>query len=108
MACLLCMLTSQLHQVDVILVMQLCMLTPQLHDDDVIIIRVSHIGRVNWYSGRVGSAHLGKEDVWHAWADASPERDGSCDHVRCLILTPFSPVASSLPPLHSGMVKTQF
>jgi hypothetical protein len=100
MACLLCMLTSQLHQVDVILVMQLCMLTPQLHDDDIIIIRVSHMGRVNWYSGRVGSAHLGKEDVWHAW--------GVCGHVRRLSLTPFSPVASSLPPLHSGMIKTQF
>jgi hypothetical protein len=60
MACLLCMLTSQLHQVDVILVMQLCMLTPQLHDDDIIIIRVSHMGQVNWYSGRVGSG----QPIW--------------------------------------------
>jgi hypothetical protein len=31
----------------------LCMLMSQLHHDDVINIRVSHIGRVNWYSGRV-------------------------------------------------------
>jgi len=43
-----------------------------------------------------------------AWADALPESDGECGHVRRPILTPFSPVASSLPPLHSGMVKTQF
>jgi len=41
-----------------------------------------------------------------AWANALPESDGECGHVRRLILTPFSPVASSLPPLHSGMVKT--
>jgi len=43
-----------------------------------------------------------------AWADALPESDGECGHVRRLILTPFSPVASSRPPLHSGMVKTPF
>jgi hypothetical protein len=41
-----------------------------------------------------------------AWADALLESDGECGHVRCPILTPFSPVASSRPPLHSGMVKT--
>jgi hypothetical protein len=43
-----------------------------------------------------------------AWADALPESDGECGHVRRPILTPFSPVASSRPPLHSGMVKTPF
>jgi len=31
----------------------LCMLTSQLCHADVINIRVSHVGRVNWYSGRV-------------------------------------------------------
>jgi len=31
----------------------LCMLTSQLCHADVINIRVSHMGRVNWYSGRV-------------------------------------------------------
>ena len=43
-----------------------------------------------------------------SWADALPESDEECDHIRRPILTPFSPVASSLPPLHSGMVKTSF
>jgi len=43
-----------------------------------------------------------------AWADALPESDGECGHVRRPILTSFSPVASSRPPLHSGMVKTPF
>ena len=55
----------------------------------------------------VGSTHPGEEDAWGAWANALPESDGECGHVRRLILTPFSPVASSLPPLHGGMVKTQ-
>jgi hypothetical protein len=31
----------------------LCMMTSQLCHADIIIIRVSHIGRVNWFSGRV-------------------------------------------------------
>jgi len=63
---------------------------------------------------RVGSAHPGEEDVWHGWgasarvANALPESDGECGHVRRPILTSFSPVASSRPPLHSGMVKTPF
>ena len=60
---------------------------------------------------RVGSTHPGEEDAWGASArvaDALPESDGECGHVRRPILTPFSPLASSLPPLHSGMVKTQF
>jgi hypothetical protein len=71
------------------------MLTSLLCHADVIHIRVSHPG---------------EEDAWarlRAWADALPESDGECGHVRRPILTPFSPVAPSLPPLHSGMVKTQ-
>jgi len=34
----------------------LCMLTSQLCHADVIHIWVSHVGRVNWYSGRVSSS----------------------------------------------------
>ena len=32
------------------------MMTSLLHHADVILIRVSHMGRVNWYSGRVNSS----------------------------------------------------
>jgi hypothetical protein len=54
--CWLCMMMSHLHQVDVILGMPaclLCMLMSLLRHDDIIIIRVSHMGRVKWYSSRV-------------------------------------------------------
>jgi hypothetical protein len=43
-----------------------------------------------------------------AWPATPPERDGVCGHFQHPISTWFLPVASSLPPLHSGMVKTQF
>jgi hypothetical protein len=43
-----------------------------------------------------------------AWSTTPPERDGACGHFRRPISTRFSTVASSLPPLQSGMVKTQF
>ena len=56
----------------------------------------------------VGSAHPGGEDAWHAWPATLPARDSACGHFRRLISTRFSTVASSLRPLHSGMVKTQF
>jgi hypothetical protein len=73
------------------------------------VMLTSSISRsVTWVGStgiQIGSAHPGEED---AWADALPERDGACGHVRRLILMLFSPVASSLRPLHSGMVKTQF
>jgi hypothetical protein len=68
-------------------------------------------GSVTWAGStgiQVGSAHPGEEDAWGAWADALPESDEECGHVRRPILTPFSPMASSRPPLHSGMVKTSF
>jgi len=45
---------------------------------------------------------------WCAWAASSPACVGVCGHVQRPISMPFSPVASSLPPLHSGKVKTQF
>jgi hypothetical protein len=34
----------------------LCMMMSRLHHADVILIRVSHVGRVNWYSGWVSPA----------------------------------------------------
>jgi hypothetical protein len=43
-----------------------------------------------------------------AWAVSSPARDGAGGGFWRPISTRFSTVASSLPPLHSGMVKTQF
>jgi len=43
-----------------------------------------------------------------AWTATSSASWGACGHVRRPILTPFSPVASSFPPLHNGMVKTHF
>jgi len=71
-------------------------------------------GSVTWVGSTgiwVGSAHPGEEEEWHAWgvsARVGRCPAGECGHVRRPILTPFSPVASSRPPLHSGMVKTQF
>jgi len=44
----------------------LCMMMSQLRHADVIYIRVSHMGRVIWYSGRV--SHPGEEDAWGASA----------------------------------------
>ena len=41
-----------------------------------------------------------------AGAVTSPARDSAWRLFRRQILTRFSPMASSLPPLHSGMVKT--
>ena len=83
---------------------QLCMLASCLHHDDVILIRV-------WHVGRVGSAHPGEEDACDAWRASvrvASHLAGACGRLRRLISTRFSTVASSLPPLHSGMVKTQF
>jgi hypothetical protein len=72
-------------------------------------------GSVLWVESsgiRVGSAIRAKKTRgsrvarWCAWAASSPARVGACGHVPRQNFTPFSPVASSLPPLHSGMVKT--
>jgi len=43
-----------------------------------------------------------------AWLATLTARDGACGLCRRPISTRFSTVASSLAPLHSGMVKTQF
>ncbi|KAJ6960484.1 hypothetical protein NC653_038505 [Populus alba x Populus x berolinensis] len=68
--------------------------------------------RLQLSSAPLGSAWLGSRLMtwqktrgahWRAWVDALPESDGECGHVRRPILTPFSPVASYRPPLHSGM-----
>jgi hypothetical protein len=59
---------------------------------------------------RVGSGHSGEEDACDAWRASvrvASHPDGACVRFRRPISTRFSTVASSLPPLHSGMVKTQ-
>jgi len=72
-------------------------------------------GSVLWVESsgiRVGSAIRAKKRRgsrvarWYAWAASSPARVGACGHVPRQNFAPLSPVASSLPPLHSGMVKT--
>ena len=60
---------------------------------------------------RVGSAHPGKEDacdVWRASVRVDSHSASECGCFRRPISMRFSTVASSLPPLHSGIVKTQF
>jgi len=110
MACLLCMLTSHLHQADVIPGM------PTVHADITIVSYWHHYypgqpcgsGQLVFGSGQPIRAKKTRGARLRTWADALPESDGECGHVRHPILTPFSPVASSRPPLHGGMVKTQF
>jgi hypothetical protein len=63
---------------------------------------------------RVGSAHPGEEDACAAWrasvrvASNFTGIDGVWGRFRHPISTLFSSVTSSLPPLHTGMVRTQF
>jgi hypothetical protein len=110
MTCLLCMLTSHLDQADVIP----CM--PTVHADITIMScwRHSYPGQpcgssqLVFGSGQPIRAKKTRGARLRAWADALPESDGECGHVWRPILTPFSPVASSRPPLQSGMVKTPF
>ena len=106
-------LTSWLHHADVILGM------PALHDDVIIMSCWRHpcpgqshgSGQLVFGSGQPIEAKKTRVTrgarLW-AWPATSPERDGAWGRFWRLILTPFSPVGSSLPPLHSGMVKTQF
>jgi hypothetical protein len=42
------------------------MMMSQIRHADIINIRVSHMGRVIWYSGR--ATHPGEEDAWGASA----------------------------------------
>jgi hypothetical protein len=110
MACLLCMLTSHLHQADVIPGM------PTVHADITIMSCWRHSypgqpcgsGQLVFGSGQPIRAKKTRGARLRAWADALPESDGECGHVWRSILTPSSPVASSRLPLHSGMVKTPF
>jgi hypothetical protein len=70
-------------------------------------------GSVAWVGSTgiwVGSAHPNEEDAWHTWGTSERVGHhliGAWGRVRPCP-TSFLPVASSLPPLHSGMVKTQF
>jgi len=62
-------------------------------------------------SGRLvfGLAHPGEEDVcdaWRAYVRVGSNLAGACRRFRRPISTRFLKVASSLPSLHSGMVKT--
>jgi hypothetical protein len=85
--------------------------------DAYIMMMSSLSGSGTWVASsgiQVGSAHPDEEDAcdaWRAsgaWPATSPTRDDTCGCFRHQISTRFLPVASSLPPLHSSMVKTQF
>jgi hypothetical protein len=60
MACLLCMMTSSLHHADVIMGHAYCACWRHNY---VIIIRVWHVSRVVWYSGRVSPSGR-RRRVW--------------------------------------------
>jgi len=110
MACQLCMMTSSLHQAYVILDM------PTVHTDVTIISCRRHpylgqscgSGNLVFGSGQPIRAKKTRAARLCAWPATSLAHDGACGHFQRLILMLFSLVASSLPPLHSGMVKTQF
>jgi hypothetical protein len=89
---------------------QLCMLTTQLCHANVTLIWVSHMGRVIWYSGLGQPIRAKKMRGEHlrAWAGTSLVRVGEYGHVPRQNFALFSPLCSSLPPLHSGMVRTPF
>jgi hypothetical protein len=109
-AMLLYMMMSQLHHANVIPHMS------TVHDDVTFTSCWRHAypsqphgsGQLVFGSGQLIRVKKTRGARLHAWTDALPESDGECGHVRRSILTPFSPLASSLPPLYSGMVKTQF
>jgi hypothetical protein len=80
---------------------------PTVHTDTMMMSSSSKL--VMWIESssiRIGSAHLGKEDVWLAWGMSMCV--GGCDHVPCQKFAHFSSLFSSLPLIHSGMVKTLF
>ena len=83
-----------------------------IHDVVIVHVYCSHgSGQLVFGSGqliRVKKTRGTRGARLRAWADALLESDGECGHVRCPILTSFSPMASSRPPLHDGMVKTPF
>jgi len=63
---------------------------------NIILIRVMHMGRIISQVSPSG------------WKRRVTRMGRVCAHVRRPISMPFSLVASSLPPLHSGMVKSKF
>jgi hypothetical protein len=107
---LLYMMMSQLHHANVIPGMS------TVHDDVTFTSCGCHpypgqphgSGQLVFGSGKLIRVKKTRGARLRAWTDALPESDGECGHVRRPILTSFSPVASSWPPLHSGMVKTPF
>jgi hypothetical protein len=73
---------------------------PTLHADAMMTSSLS--GSVIWAGSsdiRVGSAHPAEEDAWGTSVRMDSHLVGACSHVWLLILTLFSPVCSSLPPL---------
>ena len=59
----------------------------------------------------VGPTHPDEEDMWHVWGASRRVGIllvGACRHVPSQNFTPFLIVCLSLPPLHGGIVKTQF
>jgi hypothetical protein len=108
--CWLCMMTSWLHHNDVISGHVYCVWWCHYY-----VMLTSSLSRSAMWVGstdiRVGSAHPGEEDACDAWRASirvASHPVGACGSFRSPISTRFSTVASSLPPLHSGMVKTQF
>ena len=74
----------------------LCMLTSQLCHADVILIRVSLVGRDIWYSGRV--CHSGEEDAWLACGSlvrVGSLLSGACWCVRACPMSEFCAVFTS-------------
>jgi hypothetical protein len=110
LARLLCMLMSQLHQADVIP----CMST--VHDDVTCTSCWRHPypsqshGSVQLVFGSGQPIRVKKTRGAHlrAWANALPESDGECSHVRRPISTPFSPVASSTQWYGQNTILTTF
>ena len=97
------MLMSSLHHAGVIL------LHVTVHDSVTVHVYCLHgSGQLVFGSGQLIRVKKTRGARLCAWAATSPESDGECGHVRRPILTPFSPLASSRPPLHDGMVKTAF
>jgi hypothetical protein len=97
-----CMMTGHWH--GMLTGRWLGILASRLRHADVILIRVWHVGRLI----RVKKTCVTCGVRLCAWAVSSPMRDSACGGFQRPISMRFSIVASSRPPLHSGMVKTQF
>ena len=77
-------------------------MTSLLHHDVILCMSIVHHGTVHYgiVHGGLDQLVFGSSQLirvkkmrgarLRAWADALPESDGECGHVRCPILTPFS------------------